>query len=655
MSGISDSFELFKSTQDQSLDKETPFAKQDWGYINDLQNGSYQNSAGVTLVNFDLSALYNSVTATQYDRCFLAVPIITVARYVSNIANGNAIAPVAGSEFQVGFKSGYYNMLQSADVQIGGTSIAQTQPNINFYKSFETLTSMCQDDLEAYGSALGIFPDNPMSLVYNTNTTTQPSFQTASIGGNVGPSGGQGFANNAPFSTGNLISKSPAGSSSGVQSVFGGYGTVATGTYNFGLMKRMQTTSVPITNSTTATANGLYGASTANAIASITTSQKEFRNFYAVGSSLGGSANDMVWTTTAIIRLSDVSDFFARAPLLMKTDAQMRLYFNTGALGVYLTGQGNVGITNGINGLTGEYMAFSAANSTFTQTCPLVVCNVNAPSGGSNLLLLNESGNSAAAQGNCPGLVVSMSIQKNTTTAIFNTNLGASSYSHPMGSVRLYYPLVKLKASIADHYFRSSRAKKVVYESQYVSSYIGISAASTFSQVVQSAVSNLKGVCIIPFASVQTNGLLNAGTGVFTPTVVPFADYSSPFSMAPNQTGPISLISLNVRIGQMNLKQDFLNYTFENFLEETGCFNKIQGSDFGMKNGLISQYMWENAYRVYYLDAQRGELGDTLAPKNVSVTFVNNSLVTIDAWIICTYYEELVLDCITGVIQKVSL
>lgn len=651
----SDHYQLWRSTQDQSLDRISPFEKLDYGYIPDLNGGAYQNNAGVTQVIFDGSALYNSASMTDPSLCFFTVPLVGVGAYVSNIASGNLIAPAAGSEFQVGFKNHYLNLLNSADIKSGGQSVQQQQTNINFYNFFKVATMMSPADIENFGPSVGMSQlDNALSLGWNNNASTA-NYTAAAGSGNVGPIHGNGFVNNMPFSPANVLST--GGGDSGDQATYGAYGAWANGTFNNSLFKRMKFTSVPITNSTTATVNGLYGASTANAIASITTANKEFRNYYQVQNTYY-----QTWFTTAIIPLSTVCDFFDKAGICSKLDCEFRLYINTGNMAVYMNTYGNLGTPNGVNGLTGQNLAFSASNSTFTQTCPVMISSINTPI--QNMVW--EGGNSAAGAAFQPGYCYSLSIQKNQPTSFFNVNLGTNSYSHPMGSCRLYYPVIKMKPEKMYDYITNNRAKTIVYENQYVSNYNNITAGSNFSQVVQASVANLKNVVILPFSSASVNGLLNAlgplkspfgqngtGQGLFTPSVTSFADFASPFSCAPCQTGPISLNAVNVRLGQLNLKQDFINYGYESFLEELSKCNKINGGDFGITNGLISQYYWENAYRPYLFDCSRALAGDEQTPRSVQVMFNNNSLITIDIWVIVNFFDTAILDVQTGVIKKI--
>ena len=106
-------------------------------------------------------------------------------------------------------------------------------------------------------------------------------------------------------------------------------------------------------------------------------------------------------------------------------------------------------------------------------------------------------------------------------------------------------------------------------------------------------------------------------------------------------------------LGGLNQLYSTLNFNFENFIEQVSLYEKINQSDLGLSCGLISQTFWENAYRVYYVDLSRGNNADQLTPRNVNISFTNNSLQTIDILVFTEYFQEKIVDCETGVINDV--
>ena len=105
---------------------------------------------------------------------------------------------------------------------------------------------------------------------------------------------------------------------------------------------------------------------------------------------------------------------------------------------------------------------------------------------------------------------------------------------------------------------------------------------------------------------------------------------------------------LNVSIGGKNELMNFYNYTYENFVQQINGYESLNSGDLGLSCGLLSQSMWEHAYRYYYVDCSRSAMADQNSPRNVNITFLNNSLQNIDVWTFVEYFDELVIDVELG-------
>ena len=73
-----DNYQFSKANYVQGLDKESPYVKKDWNYINDINSGVYTNN-GQTLIQFDLSSIYNSSCMTNISEAYMAVPITYIS------------------------------------------------------------------------------------------------------------------------------------------------------------------------------------------------------------------------------------------------------------------------------------------------------------------------------------------------------------------------------------------------------------------------------------------------------------------------------------------------------------------------------------------------------------------------------------------------
>ena len=92
---------------------------------------------------------------------------------------------------------------------------------------------------------------------------------------------------------------------------------------------------------------------------------------------------------------------------------------------------------------------------------------------------------------------------------------------------------------------------------------------------------------------------------------------------------PLSLTNLQVSTGGQNVLNSTLNMTYESFLEQVNLAEQLTSSDFGVSTGLISQGYWESS-KWYFVSVVRGNIADKLQPRNINVSFTNNSNVAID-------------------------
>ena len=81
-----------------------------------------------------------------------------------------------------------------------------------------------------------------------------------------------------------------------------------------------------------------------------------------------------------------------------------------------------------------------------------------------------------------------------------------------MNACRFYYPQIQLKPEKLNAYISSNRAKKVCF-TLVLNTFSNISTSSTNSFLVQSGVSNIRGLLIMPFLAGISNGAIAGGTG----------------------------------------------------------------------------------------------------------------------------------------------
>jgi len=695
---MTDAYLFSKSTLPQGVDQETPFISKNWNYINDINGGVYQNSSGLSLVQFDLSSIYNSTQLVDPSTMFMTIPITYVSAYASS---SGLVAPPAGAFASTALKNGYFQLVHGCDLQVNGKTLEQFIPNLNSYVSFKLLSQMSQDDLITMGASLGMGEtiDNYTSMIFNGSANSQATgtFPSAvAIKGN-----GNGLANNTPYPIGNAqyalvttavgngtntnttftlsasnsaikvgmlmtgrnispntfvanisgttltSSQNPAAAqvSGDVISFYsvtgadygdqGISGVQHSGSYNHGLFSRIKRVT-DVSQAPTAGSPNLYTNATGaqkDSISNITKVANEFKPYFTIL-----NTDYMVWYDVAIIRMQDILDSMRAMPMMKKWDATFRVYLNVGQVVSNISDSGALSTS-----ITSPCLVSSGSGNTFTNTCPLI----------------------HTALANTPRTATSISsglfIGTPTDTAISASgrtiNLRTAGASHFLTSCRMYYTQIQLKPEKLDYYISNNRSKKICWTSILNNNFNNISAGSTFSTLVQSGVSNPRGVLILPFLSNSTGSqLTNYGASTTDGTtlntsITTLSQPLSPFDTAPATTSNASLINLQVSVGGVNVLSNILSYGFEDFLQQVSLYEKVNAGDFGLSCGLISQAQWEHGYRVYYVDLSRANIADLMTPRNINISFTNNTLQALDCQVFIEYFREGVVDVETGIVN----
>ena len=606
----SDNYYFERSNLQEGSQLASPYIKKEWQFVNDINGGSYVNSSQST-VQFDLTSIFNSTKLVNLNEAYFLIPVTYVSVYTTGTA-GSLVAPVASSINAVGGKPGAWNLINGADCQWSGKNLQQYQQNINAYISYKMLSDLSATDIAQLGPTLnlGNCIDGWESSKFNgsANATFTGTYPTNPVV--TGGIGGNGISNNAPFA---LSGNSNAGdqAASGAQFV---------SAYNKGLASRLSR----IADTTNSNQNmiGSSGGTSTTYITNSTNLLKEFRPYYTVL-----NTNYMVVYDLAIVKVGDLFNSFKTICMTKRMMCTMRLYMNTGTVASALVSNGS-GVSTGL-------MTTSLSSNTFIGTCPIVQ---------SALLTLPNT---------CSGIVTGVFIGASVpNTAIsFNggtINLANSQASHFLNSVRFVYPNIELKTNKLIPYLSENRSKKICFVDVLSNQINNIGAGATYSALIQSGVQKIKSVILIPMISSTVHGTTGStGTGV-----VPFSPLLSPFCNFPSgDTGPISLINLQVQIGGVNILSNVLSAPVDNYLQEILLYNNINGAETGVSCGLINQDMWTNNYRVYHVSCDRCNLTDLATPRNIVVSFVNNSLQPIDVLVFTEKYVDFILDVETGQIE----
>ena len=584
---MSDNYSFMKSSEAQSIGDYSPYQdKQSNNYINDLNNGVYTNNS-LTLLNFDLGAIYNSQKYTDTSELSVVIPIVMVAALrnpTGLIAGAQSGGPLSGL---CSIKSNFINLIHQGDLQINGRTIEATQPFLNVARNWQMLSEMGVNDLACLGPTI-LGTDR-------IDTYKSMRYSATASGGTAGS--GNGMSNNRIYVHGNTTYGTGSDNQTGL----------ATSQNNY------------INNTALQFKHGRYIDTSNNinnigAILSTTNMNNEFRPYYTRSTDISGSYN--IWYDYAVIKLGNVFESLNKIGLVKRFDATVRLWINTGTINATIKAPTAVEMDYSI----------TASNNTFSNTCPLML----------NYIGYNSSQPSFPSD--CSGCVAGLYIAKPPTTSFNGINLANSGASHPLQNCRLYYPQITLQPEKSIIYAEQNRNKKVVYRSIVSNIYTNIASGGAFNALVNAGIVHPTGVLVVPYISSTA-----AGLGDFA--------WKSPFDTAPFLGHPCSLTNFNVQVGGTNILQSTLSYTYEHFMQQVVLAEQLTSADFGVGTGLIHQDLWQWS-KFYYCNVERSALADKLQPRNINVTFNNNSALAIDVLIFIFYSDEMTIDVETGIVVK---
>ena len=585
---MTDNYEFNRSMHNQSESEYSPYSdKQYNSYINDINSGVYQNN-GLSLVQFDLSSIYNSQKFTDTNDLFVVLPIVMVAAF-STSASGTLVAPANGNVNLLSFKNNFIHLIHQADLTINGKTAEDVQPFVNIAKHFQMLSEMSYGDLKTVGYSIGMYePDNWKSKVYNGSTSATVTNKS-----------GNGMTNNRPFVP--------------QASYLGGNKDNTTCTANqFDkcINSSLQQRVGRFEDTTAANVNGFFGTSAAF-LANLSQLKNDFTPTYEVL-----NTNYMVWYDYAVVKLSTIFESLSSIGLTRRADIFLRLYVNTGTLNATISSP---------NTATPGY-SLTVANNSFNATCPFTI----------NYLC------DTSANGGIPATVANITaglyLAKVPNTSYNGINLANSGASHPLPACRIYYSQIVIQPALAEEYILTNRAKKCIYRTVLTNQYNNISGGANFNQLISSGIVHPTGVLIIPYVSSQAS--------------FSFGDFAwkSPFDTVPGDAHPLSLTNLQVSIGGQNVLQSVLNYNYETFLQQIMYAEQLTSADFGVSTGLFDSSFWNNN-RFYYINVERSNITDKLTARNLNISFTNNNNVPIDVLVFTFKSNSLTIDVEDGIVS----
>jgi hypothetical protein len=325
----------------------------------------------------------------------------------------------------------------------------------------------------------------------------------------------------------------------------------------------------------------------------------------------------MIYYDYAVIKLNTLFDSLAKIGLVKRFDATVRLWLNTGAVSVPVSNVTTASLD----------LSYNNTTNTFSNTCPFTIN------------YLDCSGN-VSTPTNTAFIVAGLFINRPPATSLAGINLSSSGAAHNMPACRIYYSQIVVEPQKALNYKNENRNKKVVFKTFISNQYNNqATAGGNFNALINSGIVHPTGILIVPYIS----SAVSTGLGDYA--------WRSPFDTAPSTGHPISLTNLQVTIGGKNVLQTTMFYTYEHFMQQVANAESLTSSDFGITTGLFGQNWWEYN-RFYYVNIERSAIADKLQPRNINLSFTNNSQLAADLLVFIFYSDEFNINVETGIVTK---
>lgn len=292
-----------------------------------------------------------------------------------------------------------------------------------------------------------------------------------------------------------------------------------------------------------------------------------------------------------------------------------------------------------VKGLRGFiYINYNASTSTVTTSAgtPAVIASVSNTSkyGRCAPAILNV---------NTGGIVfdVATATSVDFTAEISGTASATLTTAQPIATnAVLYAPYYNATPEVD----RSLSMKKTIrYNERFVTQF-NVAANGNFSGTLSPGISNPKRIILYPYF---TGAGSSGNTGFLTNPLI------SPFDAVPSCTSPFAAIKdLQFYVGNVPMFQSPQNFDFAQFLNEVAENGIEGGKNNEVSSGLLSQRMWNQAYRYYTCNVGRRMNSEDGASKSVICSLTNATTCPMTVIAIIWYEKECVVDTASGQIQQ---
>ena len=408
-----------------------PFTRRENVYIIDQNNGSYTNNT----IIMDCASVSNAGKWADFKNATIVVPLILT---MSSVFDFSVIA----SDFAVGLKNGFHQLISSINVEYNNSSVVQISNLTNMYISYKLNTTLSVDDVVTIGSQIGFFNDSAQSWEYDT----------------LSGRSGQGSINNYN----NIISMP-------VDEDFAGMSG------NIGFFKRQLDV---VFSAGQVGVDTLLGANWYNVAAVFA------KSFTVKPPTPTNGYYGQAWYILATIRLKDMADFFAQMPLVR--NAYVKLYINLNQSRTTIFCDGSDGA-----------LSLAPQNATVFggNTSPIMIASGVVDNGFGALATAVVAATGTTDVAFTVSCSVLTSLDSNCPSSIAKNNM--------LSSCRLYIDLYTMNPMREEQYLMQ-RTKTIKYRDIFQYQFLNVQ--QSFNFLVSNGISGLKEIVIVPLISSTYNG-----------------------------------------------------------------------------------------------------------------------------------------------------
>lgn len=574
-----------------------PFLKKEMIYITDQNSsGNYSSSQ----IIFETSQLSNNGRWCDYGNdAYFSFPLMLTA---TGVNAGNAVDWTAGAsratDFILALKNSNYNLIHSIQVEYSNTNVVQLTPYINTYLNFKLHSELSYEDELLNGPTIGYSKDTSTSWRYEPVASVYGRGLCNNANSNVKVSSASEF-------TGELFNEGMRNRQNNYQRI------VAT---DLSLMNNREI---------------IYGANSAPV-------QKSGVNC------IDATNTYKVWYYDAILRLKDLP-FFNKLPLIRGAYLKITLNVNQcifkvskSATGLLDFDPASLTLQGGTNPLMVSASIVPYAQNFSANVADQTIGNINPITAASNLLTKFEPCGSANIP-NTSVLTASLCIGKNNFPVHKDLNLAPLK-----NQCRLYVPTYTMSPQYEQQYIAMGQ-KSITYVELFSFPVYNIPAGANFTNLITNGLAKMKRLIVCPYISANNHGTAGDNSGTA------FSPFVSPFTTDPSTCSPYLITNWNVNLGGLQLYQQNLTYTYENYLNEcNGQFGINSNKTTGLCSSRISQIDFNNTYGYLISDLSRRLSEDNNTAISVSITGTNAGAKPLDLYIFIEYEKEMTLDLLSG-------